>query len=66
MSVYGLICIATNHKLHKENITWKGNRVKRLSLNDFICRFFTQDGQADCTFDYMEIWKKMKADSVNI
>ena len=41
--------------------------MKRLSLNDFICRFFTQVGQADWTFDYIEIWrKKMKADSVNI
>ena len=42
MQVYGLICIATNHKSHKENI-----KVKRLSLKDFIRRFFfTQDGQS--------------------
>ena len=59
-SVFGLICIATNHKLHKEKITWKGNKVKRLSLNDFICPFFysrwpVDEQKADCTFDYIEI-----------
>ena len=63
--------MASNHKLHKENITWKENKVKWLSLNDFICRFYSRwpvdEQKADCTFDYIEILKKkMKADSVNI
>ena len=53
--------------MHKENITWKGNKVKQLSLNDFVCRFFlfffysgwpVDEQKADCTFDYIDVWKK--------
>ena len=58
--------------MHIENINWKGNKVKRLSLSDFYMPVLTQDSQsgdkqkADCSFDYIEIWKRMKTDSVNI
>ena len=37
-----------------------------LFLFFFYSRRPVDEQKADCTFDYIDVWKKMKADSVNI
>ena len=32
----------------------------------FYSRWPVDEQKADCTFDYIDVWQKMKADSVNI